>query len=245
MTQPSTENPNSAAVANFYDEFAKKQVRTGLNLRHYLLFDHIKKSGLKRNHDILEIGCGIGTFTKLLLGYVKKGGSVLGVDISKTNVSIATNELGSANASFVVSDMTDFKVEKKFDYIVMLDVLEHIPLEQHQHLFKILRSCLKDDGTIFINIPHHDYLDYVRKNESELLQIIDQSLSTDLILNSIYSNDLQIVNLNSHSIFNEECDYQRIVIRPKKSIVRVNRITQLPIILRKSMLRVTAFLGNL
>jgi len=245
MTQPTTDNPNSSAVADFYDEFAKKQVRTGLNLRHYLLFDHIKKSGLKRNHDILEIGCGIGTFTKLLLGYVKKGGSVLGVDISKTNVSIATKELGSANASFVVSDMTDFKVEKKFDYIVMLDVLEHIPVEQHQSLFKIFRACLKDNGTIFINIPHHDYLDYVRKNEPELLQIIDQSLSTDLILNSIYSNDLQIVSLNSHSIFNEECDYQRIVIQPKKTIARVNRISQGSIILRKSLFRMTAFLGNL
>ncbi|MFC2175960.1 class I SAM-dependent methyltransferase [Bacteroidota bacterium] len=245
MEQQIVNNPNSDAVADFYDEFAKKQVRTGLNLRHYLLFDQIKKSGLKRNHDILEIGCGIGTFTKLLLGFVRKGGSVLGVDISKTNISIATKELGSTNANFMVSDMTDFKVDKQFDYIVMLDVLEHIPMEQHNELFKIFRVHLKENGTIFINIPHHDYLDYVRKNEPEKLQIIDQSLSTDLILNSIYNNDLQIVNLNSHSIFNEECDYQRIVIQRKKNIARVHRISKGRIILRKSILRVAAFLGNL
>lgn len=235
---------NRNQVAEFYDEYAKNQVRTGLNLRHYLLFDHIKKSGLKRDHSILEIGCGIGTFTKLLLGYVKRNGSVLGVDISPTNVAIATKELGASNADFLVSDMTDFNIDRKFDYIVMLDVLEHIPIDQHDSLFKIFRSHLNNKGSIFLNIPHHDYLDYVRMYEPQKLQIIDQSLSTDRIIDSIYKNDLQIVSLNSHSIFNEETDYQWILIQPKKTLSKVSPISQKNIILRKLVLRIKAVLGN-
>ena len=236
--------PNSSAVAEFYDDFAKKQVRTGLNLRHYALFDEIKKSGLKRNHSILEIGCGIGTFTKLLLGYVKKG-SVHGVDISPTNVEIANKELGAKNASFEVSDMTDFESDRKFDYVVMLDVLEHIPIEQHHDLFKTLRKHLKDDGTIFINIPHHDSLDYARIDRPEALQIIDQSLTTDLLIDNIYKNDFQIMSLVSHSIFFEEPDYQRIILKPRQQHKTMQPAGQLGIIYRKTILRAKAFLGNL
>lgn len=235
---------NSTQVAEFYDEYAKNQVRTGLNLRHYLLFDHIKKSGLKRDHEILEIGCGIGTFTKLLLGYVKRNGSVLGVDISPTNVAIAKKELGSDRANFLVSDMTDFSIDKKFDFIVMLDVLEHIPIAQHPALFKIFRTHLKDNGSIFLNIPHHDSLDFVRNRFPEKLQIIDQSLSTDLIIDSIYKNDLQIVSLNSHGIFIEEFDYQWLLIRPKRALSKVTPIPKLKIILRKLILRIKAIIGN-
>lgn len=238
-------SPNGTQVAEFYDEFAKSQVRTGLNLRHYLLFDHIIKSGLKRNHHILEIGCGVGTFTKLLLAYVKKGGSVLGVDISKTNIAIATKELGSSNASFMVSDMTDFEVAKKFDYIVMLDVLEHIPIEQHQELFRFFKAHLKDDGTIFINIPHHNSLDYARIDRPEKLQIIDQSLTTDLLIEPIYGNGLEIKSLVSQPIFFEEPDYQRIVIKPQRILQTMHPVSTGNIILKKSFLRLKAFFNNL
>jgi cyclopropane fatty-acyl-phospholipid synthase-like methyltransferase len=160
-------------------------------------------------------------------------------------VAIAKKELGSDRTSFLVSDMTDFSIDKKFDFIVMLDVLEHIPIAQHPALFKIFRKHLQDNGSIFLNIPHHDYLDYVRTHEPQKLQIIDQSLSTDLIINSIYKNDLQIVSLNSHSIFNQETDYQWILIQPRKTLSKVSPISQKDIILRKLGLRIKAFLGNL
>lgn len=225
-------------VAVFYDEFAKKQKKTGLNLRHYKSFHLIKKFGLKRHHTVLEVGCGIGTFTILLKNYLRSG-SILATDISPTNINEAKNLLKhKKNVDFLVTDMTSFDVNKKFDFIVMLDVLEHIPIENHFNLFKTFRKHLNEDGTIYINIPHHIYLDYVRINQPERLQIIDQSLSTDLLIDSIYKNDLRIVNLISHSIFNLENDYQILVLKPNKAISKITPISKLPIILEKLKYRI-------
>ncbi len=241
----SADNISQKEVANYYNDFAKKQVRTGLNLRHYKSFDFIKKYGLKKSHDVLEVGCGIGTFTELLLGYLKKG-SIVGTDISSTNIEVAQQRLSKyKNSEFLVTDMIGFKSTKKFDFIVMLDVLEHIPVSQHMALFESFNSVLKEDGTIFINIPHHICLDYIRKHTPEKMQIIDQSLSTDLIIDSIYKNNLRIVSLNSHSIFNKVNDYQRIIIKHSKSVDSLEPFKQSKIIKEKLYYRVRAFFSNL
>lgn len=232
-------------VADYYNDFAKKQVRTGLNLRHYKSFDFIKKNGLRKDHNVLEVGCGIGTFTELLLGYLKKG-SILGTDISSTNIEVAKETLSKyKNAEFLVTDMIDFQIDQKFDFIVMLDVLEHIPIEQHMSLFESFSKVLKEDGTIFINIPHHVSLDYVRTYEPERMQIIDQSLSTNLLIDSIYKNDFRIVSLNSYSIFNKVNDYQRIILKPNKVVDTLEPFKQSKIIKNKLYYRLRAFFSNL
>jgi cyclopropane fatty-acyl-phospholipid synthase-like methyltransferase len=238
-----SENISQKQVADFYDDFAKKQVKTGLNLRHYKSYKFIRKFGLKKHHHVLEIGCGIGTFTKLLLRNLSQG-SLVGTDISPTNIQEAKNTLGKyKNADFIVSDMIDYTTDKKFDFIIMLDVLEHIPVEQHDNLFKTFSKVLKDDGTVYINIPHHIYLDYVRENQPERLQIIDQSLSTDLLTENLYKNGLRIDQLLSHSIFYEENDYQILILKKSKPITKIHGYSQNKIILKKLRYRIFATLG--
>ena len=115
-----SQNISQKEVADYYDDFAKKQVKTGLNLRHYKSYKFIRKFGLKKNHHVLEIGCGIGTFTKLLLRHLNRG-SLIGTDISPTNIQEAKNTLSKyKNADFIVSDMIDYNTDKKFDFIIKI-----------------------------------------------------------------------------------------------------------------------------
>jgi len=62
-----------AKIEVYYDEFVEKQKKTGINQRHYSILGKLLASGLKSNHNVLEIGCGIGTFTSLLVKEVVKG----------------------------------------------------------------------------------------------------------------------------------------------------------------------------
>jgi len=67
---------DSKQVAEFYDQYSSQQGKIGVNIRHRSILKRLVKLGLSKNSSILEIGCGIGTLTSLL---VKNAGSVLAV----------------------------------------------------------------------------------------------------------------------------------------------------------------------
>ncbi|MCU0402738.1 MAG: class I SAM-dependent methyltransferase, partial [Algoriphagus sp.] len=116
-------------VVSFYDQFAEKQAKTGINSRHLSILDKVKQAGLQANHRILEVGCGIGTVSHLLATQVPNG-KVLAVDISPESIEKAkVLWKDQKNLNFEVSDMSDFdKKGETFDFFVFPDVLEHIPV---------------------------------------------------------------------------------------------------------------------
>ena len=200
-------------VENFYDNFSEKQLATGINKRHISIYNWCIKFGLQRNSKILEIGCGIGTFTELIAKYCISG-SIHAYDISKKNIEIATKRLLSyPNVTPKKGDATVKKFKSKFDFIILPDVLEHIPLEKHKKLFKSLEESLSDKGLIIIHIPNPGYLQWCHKNTPETLQVVDQPLFTNLLTESIYTNKLYIHYLKTYSIWIDNCDYQIIVLK--------------------------------
>ena len=200
-------------VTKFYDEFSSQQEKTGLNIRHLTIFNNLKKSGLKENSKVLEIGCGIGTVTNLIARFVLEG-KIVAVDISPQSIEVAKRaHKNFSNVQFLVSDMSDFKSNIIFDFVVLPDVLEHIPLEQHPLIFKIINQYTHSESVVLINIPNPSYLRWLHKNKPQLLQIIDQPLSTDILLNICYQNDFHLHSLQVYSIDIEEGDYQSIVLK--------------------------------
>jgi trans-aconitate 2-methyltransferase len=194
-------------VQKWYNAFSEKQLQTGTNLRHYTLFNKLIENGLRKNHTVLEVGCGIGTLTKLMYKFLRIG-ALVATDISDESIEIAKSRIPQTkNIEFLVTDMTDFNHPKKFDFIVLPDVLEHIPVEQHKSLFHILSTHMHDDSIMIINIPHPKALDYLRIHSPEKLQVIDQSISAVDLLNNIYPSGLDLISYSSYSLFNKEADY--------------------------------------
>jgi len=205
---------DSKQVAEFYDQYSSQQGKIGVNIRHRSILKRLVKLGLSKNSSILEIGCGIGTLTSLL---VKNAGSVLAVDISPTSIEIAKKNLASSgNISFKVSDMSDFDVNQQFDFIMLPDVMEHIPIEQHKDIFGKLKNVLAENGKICIHIPDPYALEYIRKNTPELLQIIDQSLYSGDFIQNIYAHELALHKLERYCLQRTLPDYQwiEVVHRP-------------------------------
>ncbi len=208
-------------VANFYDQYKTRQGKVGTNVRHRTILKLVKKCGLKKDSKILEIGCGIGTVTRLLAAY-SNNGKIVAVDISPESINDAKAlSKDFSNIEYKVSDMSDFSSTMKFDFVVLPDVLEHIPISQHKPLFATIRKHIHEDATVFIHIPNPWYLKWVRKNKPELLQIIDQSISTDELLANVYPNDLYLYSLDSYTLSAEQSDYQAIVLKPNKEYPEV------------------------
>lgn len=206
-------------VVSFYDQFAEKQQKTGINSRHLSILDKVKAAGLKSNHRVLEVGCGIGTVSHLLATQVPNG-EVLAVDISPESIEKAKVLWKSqSNLSFEVSDMSDFdKPGKSFDFFVFPDVLEHIPVDQHFPLFQNISKHSHPDSVIFIHIPSPRYLKWMIENEPEKLQVIDQPLDSGDLIKSITKAGFFLEKMETYSLFFAEKDYQYFVFRSAKPL---------------------------
>lgn len=206
----------SKDIANFYDDYTSKQKKTGVNGRHRTIMKRLKQFGLQPHHRVLEIGCGIGTVTGLLAAYLNKG-QVVGADISPKSIEMAKQNLKKfGNAEFVVSDMSSFSHTSKFDVVLLPDVLEHIPIEQHPNLFKVIRENIHEGSFVAINLPNPYYLDWARVHKPELLQIIDQSVYSNLLIPNVYANDMYLFHLECYSLFTNDSNYQWIVLKPNR-----------------------------
>ena len=104
--------------------------------------------------DILEVGVGIGNFTKLL----SKSDKVTAVDIDRGYIDKLKEE-EIENALFGYGDIEKgryFFEGKKFDSIVCLNVLEHI--KNDNKALKNMNSLLKKEGKLILLVPAFTFL---------------------------------------------------------------------------------------
>ena len=166
----------------------------------------------------LEIGCGIGTQTKLMLQYLSLDANVTAIDISEKSIEIAKKRLKKyENLELISGDIIEIDIGGIYDVIVLPDVIEHIPLAQHRTLFDKLSKLLKKEGFILIHIPSPYYLEWATQYKKEDLQVIDQPVHTLELLKNLDNTNLYVHYLNTYSIFNNPEDYQIIVLKQKQN----------------------------
>ena len=196
--------------ADFYDHFIKNQVESGINDRIYGLYRRLCKMGLQSNSAVLEIGCGIGTLTYLLTRKVKTG-RIEATDISPQSIEYAKKNLVRPNLSLFAGDILQLEPQSKtFDYVLLFDVIEHIPVEDHTALFSRISRWMHDDSCLLINIPNPGYILFDEKNNPAALQEIDQPVFPDHLATVLAKSGLDIVQFETYSVWVKN-DYQFIV----------------------------------
>ncbi len=204
-------------ISDFYDEYVQRQIKTGANERLISLYKRLLNGGLNADSRVLELGCGVGIFTKLLAKKVKNG-IIEAVDLSEKSVAVAKNELKDRNnIHFDVADVVKYQPKNSdFDMITLMDVIEHIPLEHHAELFANLAKIATEKTNILINIPNPQYIGYARINHPESLQVIDQEVELFTLMQHLEESGLELIYFEKYGIW-EQDDYHFMVIRKKRN----------------------------
>jgi O-antigen biosynthesis protein len=101
-----------------------------------------------KNKRVLEIGCATGQVTSRL---AENGCDVVGIELSEESARVAQKYCKKVIVADV-SDINNLEFFKYFDFILFMDVLEH--LEYPLGVLKKLKICLKDDGLVVVSVPN-------------------------------------------------------------------------------------------
>ena len=98
--------------------------------------------------DILDLGCGGGLICEPL---TRLGANVTGIDFIKENIKTAKNhaKISNLKINYMSKDINFIKLNKKYDIILMLEIIEH--LENWETIVSKILNFLKPKGKIIFS----------------------------------------------------------------------------------------------
>lgn len=115
--------------------------------RHYVI------SGIVRDRfplgaDVLDVGCGHAILYPLLKGAVS---SYTGLDIAPAVVADCLRDFGEGvDRSFYTGSFADFQPAKRFDVVVLNEVLYYFPLASVEGVFRRAHALLRNSGGVVV-----------------------------------------------------------------------------------------------
>jgi SAM-dependent methyltransferase len=120
---------------------------------------HVKKEIREWSHGhdgparILDAGMGFGQYSYFLSGF-NENWNVKGVDVKEEQIADCNaffQKIGRANASFSFADLTAFDEPSTYDFILSVDVMEHIL--DDTAVFRNFHKSLRPGGMVLISTP--------------------------------------------------------------------------------------------
>ncbi|RHX89215.1 SAM-dependent methyltransferase [Leptospira stimsonii] len=117
-----------------------------------------QRAQIENGMSILDLGCGWGSLSLYMAEKFPKS-SITGVSNSKSQKKFIDGEAkkrGLKNLTILTADMNEFKIAKKFDRLVSVEMLEH--MKNYEKLFEKFSGFLKPNGLFFVHIfTHHKF----------------------------------------------------------------------------------------
>ena len=133
---------------DYFEHYRKNQVID--SLEKWMLEEFMER--VPRGGMILDLGSGPGVpFDKHL---VDEGFSVTGIDIIEKHIKMAMNFVPKAR--FIHGDFMQYAFDEKFDAIMSLYTIFHIPRNMHRFIFQKMHRYLKEDGVILVSMGTSD-----------------------------------------------------------------------------------------
>ena len=122
---------------------------------------YIKRAEIKDGQNILDLGCGWGSFS---LYVAKKYPNIRVTSVSNSidQINYIHNEAknrGLKNIEAIKMDVNNLELDNKFDRIISIEMFEH--LRNYKLILKSLNGLLRDDGRLFIHIFCNKELTYL------------------------------------------------------------------------------------
>lgn len=168
---------------------------------------HNKAAKPLANTNILDLGCGGGLICEPL---AKLGAKVTGVDFIKENIEIAKKHSieSSLNIDYVHQNLNYLNLKKKFDLILVLEVLEH--LSDWKKLILNIKKLLNKKGILIIstinkNIFSKIFAIYIAENILKWIpkntHHYEKFIRPEELINHLNKNNFNIIDITG-LIFN-------------------------------------------
>lgn len=126
-----------------------------------IAYDRLKRvvELIKDDSSVLNAGAGSGDLEELVFNkLVVMNLDWYGIDISSK--SIETLQKKFPKASFKTGDIKEMKLKNKFfDYVVLMEILEHIQPSKTFKALKEVRRVLKNNGILIATVPLNEGLE--------------------------------------------------------------------------------------
>lgn len=133
--------------AGFYDEIHQR--RAGVRFVWHDLKFRAVAAQLGGAGKVLDVGCGPGTF----IGNYLAGVECLGVDFSAPQIDYANRRYGTAEHRFSTQALAG--LGERFDAIVMIELIEHLPPADARRLLAEARGLLSPGGRLVVTTPNY------------------------------------------------------------------------------------------
>ena len=121
---------------------------------------HVKKAFRRwakdyrgKEANILDAGSGFGQYS-YFMSKMDPRWNIKGVDVKEEQIADCNNffnQINRNNAHFEVADLVKFNEKDKYDFILSVDVMEHI--EDDVQVFKNFFAAMRPGGTLLISTP--------------------------------------------------------------------------------------------
>ena len=121
---------------------------------------YIERANIKDGHEILDLGCGWGSFS-LYIAKKYPNTNITSVSNSSDQITYIKNEAqkrGLPNIKAYRMDVNSLELNTQFDRIISIEMFEH--LRNYKLILSSLNNLLKPDGRLFIHIFCHKKLTY-------------------------------------------------------------------------------------
>ena len=159
---------------------------------------YIERADIKNGHEILDLGCGWGSFS-LYAAQKYPDTNITSVSNSSDQITYIKNEAqkrGLSNIKAYRMDVNNLELDAQFDRIVSIEMFEH--LRNYKLILNSLNNLLKPDGRLFIHIFCHKKLTYfyeMKNNFDWMTKYFFQGgimPSKDIF--EYFNDDLEIIN---------------------------------------------------
>lgn len=158
---------------------------------------------LNEQGNVLDLACGTGSYS-IALG--QKGHKVIGIDLNKDMIQLASEKNKNDNVTFHAIDMKDFKKinSEKYNLIFCIgNSLVHLSnTDEILDLLKNIYLKLKDNGKLIVQIINYDRI--LEKNIISLPTIDKRESGVKFIRNYKYSQSKNVIYFNTELVINND-----------------------------------------